>query len=228
MTCSSCSTPEAPGGASSAIVEQVKSQIDSGGATLKGDADWGMRRLSYEIDHRREAQYHLFQFEGTKEVLTQLDRSLSIDDSVLRHRIIRLSGAPETTPKAPEEAPRRSSEDRGGAARAAGAGASPSPPPRARRPPRRRRRQHRKPRRRPDQRRRPEPDQMPDRPLPSRSQKQPPHRLPRASPRRPRSAPPSRRPTSPPEPAFGRHRAALQKSLRVCGNEAAQGGLIRP
>jgi hypothetical protein len=80
---------------------------------LKGDADWGMRRLSFEIDHRREAQYHLFQFEGTPEVLTQLDRSLSIDDSVLRHRIIRLPEIPDTTPKAPEEGARRSSEERG-------------------------------------------------------------------------------------------------------------------
>jgi small subunit ribosomal protein S6 len=107
--------PEAPEERRTAVVEQVKSRMSSGGATLKGDADWGMRRLSYEIDHRREAQYHLFQFEGTPEVLTQLDRALSIDDSVLRHRIIRLPGdVPETTPTAPEEAPRRSSDDRGG------------------------------------------------------------------------------------------------------------------
>jgi small subunit ribosomal protein S6 len=107
--------PEAPEERRTAVLEQVKSRMSSGGATLKGDADWGMRRLSYEIDHRREAQYHLFQFEGTPEVLTQLDRSLSIDDSVLRHRIIRLTGdVPETTPTAPEEAPRRSSDDRGG------------------------------------------------------------------------------------------------------------------
>jgi small subunit ribosomal protein S6 len=107
--------PEAPEERRASVLEQVKSRMSSGGATLKGDADWGMRRLSYEIDHRREAQYHLFQFESTPEVLTQLDRALSIDDSVLRHRIIRLPGdVPETTPTAPEEAPRRSSDDRGG------------------------------------------------------------------------------------------------------------------
>jgi small subunit ribosomal protein S6 len=106
--------PEAPEERRAAIVEQVKKQVDSGGASLKGDADWGMRRLSYEIDHRREAQYHLFQFEGTPEVLTQLHRALSIDDSVLRHRIIRLPAVPETTPSPPEEAPRRTGEDRGG------------------------------------------------------------------------------------------------------------------
>jgi small subunit ribosomal protein S6 len=106
--------PEAPEERRAAIVEQVKSQVDSGDASLKGDADWGMRRMSYEIDHRREAQYHLFQFEGTPEVLRQLHRSLSIDDSVLRHRIIRLPKEPETTPSAPEDAPRRTSDERGG------------------------------------------------------------------------------------------------------------------
>jgi small subunit ribosomal protein S6 len=107
--------PETPEERRAALVEQVKSQIGSGGATLKGDADWGMRRLSYEIDHRREAQYHLFQFEGTPETLNQLNRALSIDDSVLRHRIIRLPGeAPETTPQPGEEPPRRMGDDRPG------------------------------------------------------------------------------------------------------------------
>jgi small subunit ribosomal protein S6 len=105
--------PEVPEERRTAVVEQVKRQIDSGEATLKGDADWGMRRLAFEIDHRREAQYHLFQLEATGEVLKELDRSLSIDDSVLRHRIIRLPGeAPEVTPRPPEEAPRRV-DDRG-------------------------------------------------------------------------------------------------------------------
>src|SRR5256885_16439071 len=59
--------PEAPEERRAAIVEQVKSQIDSGGATLKGDADWGMRRLSYEIDHRRGAQHPPVQLQGPPE-----------------------------------------------------------------------------------------------------------------------------------------------------------------
>jgi small subunit ribosomal protein S6 len=105
--------PEAPEERRTALIEQVKSQIGSSGATLKGDADWGMRRMSYEIDHRREAQYHLFQFEGNPDALNQLDRTLSIEDAVLRHRIIRLPGeAPETTPGPSEESSRRMGDDR--------------------------------------------------------------------------------------------------------------------
>ena len=73
-----------------------------------------MRRLAYEIDHRAEAQYHLFQFEASAEVLTELDRSLSIDDAVLRFRTIRLPGeAPEQTPEAPPQTSFESGRARG-------------------------------------------------------------------------------------------------------------------
>ena len=96
--------PEAPEERRAQLIEQIRGQIQSGDATLKGDADWGMRRLAYEIDHRTEAQYHLFQFEASPDVLTTLDRNLSIDDAVLRFRTIRLTGdAPEQTPQAPPQ-----------------------------------------------------------------------------------------------------------------------------
>ena len=99
--------PEAADDARAAVVQRIKGQIEAGDATLKGDADWGMRRLAYEIDHRGEAQYHLFQFEAVPEVLNELDRTLSIDDIVLRFRTIRLPGeAPEVTPPAPPGAAR--------------------------------------------------------------------------------------------------------------------------
>ena len=96
--------PEAPEERRAQLIEQIRGQIQSGDATLKGDADWGMRRLAYEIDHRTEAQYHLFQFEASADLLSSLDRSLSIDDAVLRFRTIRLPGdAPEQTPEAPPQ-----------------------------------------------------------------------------------------------------------------------------
>jgi small subunit ribosomal protein S6 len=86
----------------SQILDGVKKQIEAGEGALKGDADWGVRKLAYEIDHRPEAYYHLFQLEAGPELLKQLEHSLAIDDAVLRHRIIRLPrGAPEQPPKPP-------------------------------------------------------------------------------------------------------------------------------
>lgn len=96
--------PEAPEERRAQLIEQIRGQINSGDGSLAGDADWGMRRLAYEIDHRNEAQYHLFQFEAGPDVLRSLDRSLSIEDAVLRFRTIRLPGkAPEETPPAPPQ-----------------------------------------------------------------------------------------------------------------------------
>ena len=72
------------------IVGNVQSMIE-GGATLVGAHDWGMRRMAYEIDHRADADYHLFQFETNGgDLLERLDHTLKITDGVLRFRIIKL------------------------------------------------------------------------------------------------------------------------------------------
>jgi len=95
-----------------AIVAEIKRQIDSGGR-LTGDAEWGVRKLAFEIEHRPEAYYHLFQLEAGSDLLDQLRHMLAIDDAVLRHRIIRLpKGAPETAPQpGPPPPPRRGDSD---------------------------------------------------------------------------------------------------------------------
>jgi small subunit ribosomal protein S6 len=101
---------ESPDERRAAIVEQIRGQLQSR-ADLKGDLDWGSRRLAYEIDHRTEAQYHLFQFESAPDVLPELDRSLAIEDAVIRHRIIRLPGeAPAAPPRPSPDEPRRTEE----------------------------------------------------------------------------------------------------------------------
>jgi len=81
------------------LIDGIKKQIESGSGVLKGHADWGVRKLTFEIGHRTEASYQLFQLEANSELLAQLDHNLKIQDAVLRHRVIRLSkGAPETPP----------------------------------------------------------------------------------------------------------------------------------
>jgi small subunit ribosomal protein S6 len=89
------------------IANNVQSAIESN-ATLVGAHDWGMRRIAYEIDHRADAEYRLYQFEtpaGDNSLLEQLDHTLKITDGVLRFRIIRLKpGSPP--PPAPRAAGR--------------------------------------------------------------------------------------------------------------------------
>jgi small subunit ribosomal protein S6 len=89
------------------IASNVESAIEAGG-TMVGAHDWGMRRIAYEIDHRADAEYRLYQFEAPDDdhaLLEQLDHTLKITDGVLRFRIIRLKpGSPP--PPAPRAAGR--------------------------------------------------------------------------------------------------------------------------
>src|SRR5207244_3924135 len=76
--------PNAPEERQNEVIRNVESMIEADG-TLVGKHDWGVRRLAYEIDHRPEGAYHLFQFEtDKKELLERLDHSLKIADGVLR------------------------------------------------------------------------------------------------------------------------------------------------
>jgi small subunit ribosomal protein S6 len=89
----------------SKLVADARQSIESGGE-LVGDYDWGVRALAYPIDHRTDAQYHLFQFHATTQLLESLDRTLHIADGVLRHRIIKLEpGTPPPPQMRPEARP---------------------------------------------------------------------------------------------------------------------------
>jgi small subunit ribosomal protein S6 len=72
-------------------------RIITDGGTLIGTHEWGVRELAYEINHQDSADYRLFQFHSNgAATLDELDRTLSIADGLLRHRIIKL--APGTPP----------------------------------------------------------------------------------------------------------------------------------
>jgi small subunit ribosomal protein S6 len=102
--------PNAPDGRHEQILGEVKSMIESGG-TIVGQHDWGMRRMTFEIDHRKEAAYHLFQFEGPPALLDKLGHSLKISDGVLRFRTILLKPGSPPPPVPRADAPRPREED---------------------------------------------------------------------------------------------------------------------
>lgn len=63
---------------------------------IVGAQDWGTRPLAFEIEKKKEADYHLVQFQGPAKLIEELDRTLTITDEVMRHRVIKLR--PGTTP----------------------------------------------------------------------------------------------------------------------------------
>lgn len=82
------------------LAQDVRSRIESGG-TLKHESKWGLRKMAYEIAQRNEADYRWFRFEGTNELLDELNHSLKIADGVLRFRIFKVDPeAPVMVPPA--------------------------------------------------------------------------------------------------------------------------------
>ncbi len=61
---------------------------DHGGEMTRLET-WGRRRLAYEIQHHGEGYYYFYKFRGDGRVVDELGRQLRIDESVLRHMIIR-------------------------------------------------------------------------------------------------------------------------------------------
>jgi len=71
------------------ILEDARGLISESGEVVD-EQSWGIRPMTFEIRHKKDADYHLLQFRATRELLEELDRTLRITDGVVRYRIIKL------------------------------------------------------------------------------------------------------------------------------------------
>ena len=77
--------PDAPESEVADIVERLGGTIDK----TENGMPWGRRKLAYEIQHKGEANYHVFQFDADAETLAEITRVLKITDGALRHMAVR-------------------------------------------------------------------------------------------------------------------------------------------
>ncbi|MFZ4577592.1 MAG: 30S ribosomal protein S6 [Myxococcota bacterium] len=61
-----------------------------GGAELKL-ADWGKRKLAYEINRQKKGNYWYFGYVSTPEFVAECERQLRLSTEVLRYQTVRLS-----------------------------------------------------------------------------------------------------------------------------------------
>jgi small subunit ribosomal protein S6 len=71
-----------------ARIAEVEGTINETGKTETTDF-WGKRRFAYEIAHMNEGYYSVVEFTGDPDLIAALDRTLSISDEVVRHKILR-------------------------------------------------------------------------------------------------------------------------------------------
>ncbi|MGI6362693.1 MAG: 30S ribosomal protein S6 [Bacillota bacterium] len=71
------------------LQEKVVAIIAEQGGQVVETKQWGKRHLAYEIVDFKEGYYIELHFEGTPQVVDELDRVIKITDGILRHLIIR-------------------------------------------------------------------------------------------------------------------------------------------
>jgi small subunit ribosomal protein S6 len=106
-----------------ALVETLRTQLVTLGATVDKIDKWGKRRLAYRVDKYREGTYVLFQFTAEPQHVYEFERRLRVADPVLKFLTVRIDETLKRLDK------RKKSRDKRAAKRAASAPPSSSPAP---------------------------------------------------------------------------------------------------
>jgi small subunit ribosomal protein S6 len=74
-------------------VDGITQFLTDRGATVSGRDLWGKRRFAYEIDHLHDGYYSVLTFQAEPPAIDDLQRMLTLQDEVIRHKIIQPPGA---------------------------------------------------------------------------------------------------------------------------------------
>ena len=72
------------------VINRIHAQVDEAQGTTASTDKWGRRRFAYEINHKREGFYVVFELLAEPGALDRLEQSLRLADEVVRHKLIRL------------------------------------------------------------------------------------------------------------------------------------------
>ena len=70
--------------------EEMKKVLTDGKANMLEEKAMGQRELAYEINKFTTGYYFLFVVEATAETVKEFDRIVRINESILRHLIVRV------------------------------------------------------------------------------------------------------------------------------------------
>lgn len=73
-----------------ALIERFDKVLKDNGAEVVDSKDWQKRHFAYEIGGYNEGTYHIINVKVSEQTaINEFDRLAKIDDSILRHMIIR-------------------------------------------------------------------------------------------------------------------------------------------
>jgi len=65
-------------------VVKFKKSLKDGGAKLKHEEDWGLKKLAYPIQKKSTGFYHLFEYEAEGDLIANMELNLKRDEKVMR------------------------------------------------------------------------------------------------------------------------------------------------
>lgn len=83
-------TPDLDEAAVTAATERVQTLVTSRGGEVVDVQPWGRRRLAYPIQKHRDGFYTVAKLKLSPEATAPLERSLELNESVIRHLLVRL------------------------------------------------------------------------------------------------------------------------------------------
>ena len=72
------------------LIEKHLEVITAGGGAVDNVDHWGRRRLAYDINKKSEASYAVLQVTCTPALVQEMDRLMSIDERIVRTKVLRL------------------------------------------------------------------------------------------------------------------------------------------
>lgn len=80
--------PEADESVVGGVADRVTRVVSDGGGEVTKVDRWGRRRLAFEIDRQGEGYYVVIEFKAEPAAMTELDRTLTLADEVLRFKVV--------------------------------------------------------------------------------------------------------------------------------------------
>ena len=74
----------------SGVINRIHAEVEATGGRTATTDKWGRRRFAYEINHKAEGFYVVFEILAEPGALDHLETTLRLADEVVRHKLIRL------------------------------------------------------------------------------------------------------------------------------------------
>jgi len=83
-----------------ALNTRIQNLVTQRGGTIDSVESWGRKRLAYPIGRYRDGVYILSRFQLPPNAANEIERALKLNESVIRHLLVRAEGLQTTAPAA--------------------------------------------------------------------------------------------------------------------------------